>query len=647
MLGFSKPAGLRCLQLLRKSRPTAARSPRCSRLFPDTPAHWTPLVFNSTKTARSSNQFTFSTKYPRQRPSGNSVSKGPNSNGTKRTGGGNKGPGKRMPGLALPARLRLATFKPPPSTPGKQEAKPDAAKFRKSSDRPTTPLRLRKRKTSDSKEEAPTEHLAGRRKKSPVSTQKLSHKAALAKEEDAIKMAKHTAKFALTATRYDTTRPEALAVVQERIRDSRFEEMGLRAELLSAVKNVLGYERPTQVQALCIPEILSSDGNALLCAAETGGGKTAAYLLPIINRLKDEEEKIAASVSDYRIDAVEAITADGTTASSTSGLSTIRKLRRPRAVIIVPSRELVAQVTLTAKAICHSVRLRVVGAHAGMPAADVEAKIASAPVDILVSTPGSLNYLMRQAGFALSQTRHLVVDEADTMTDEDFGPELDTILKHAAKFVTDLDRSCQFVFVSATVPLTLVRTLDRHFPDHKRVTTPTVHRTVPSLRQRFVRIDGSTTKQSTLLDILKRAVIEDDRLIVFCNTRRSCEDAARALKEKGYDAYDISSNVHVKDRTKALKRFAAPSEVPAASESSVRKPIIMVATDIASRGLDTINVGHVILYDFPQTAIDYLHRVGRTARNGARGRATSIISKKDRRIADRIEEGVKRKTVLA
>ncbi|KAJ3162484.1 hypothetical protein HDU86_004966 [Geranomyces michiganensis] len=431
----------------------------------------------------------------------------------------------------------------------------------------------------------------------------------------------------------------------------------LHKKLVKTVTETLGYGKPTAIQALCIPEIMQNPNVALLCAAETGGGKTAAYLLPVISRLKEEEEMLAAAVNPEereKLAVVEAINADGSTTSALSGTATVRKLRRPRAVIVVPSRELVAQVTASAKAICHEVRLRVVGAHAGMATAEVEARFANAPVDILVATPGSLNWLMRRCGFALSQTRHLVIDEADTMTDEDFGPELDAILRSARTFATDLNRACQYVFVSATVPLTLSRMLDRHFPDIKRITTPNVHRTVPGLRQRFMRLDGSTTKPAMLLDVLKRAVIDDDRIIVFCNTRKSCETAAAALREKGYDAHDISSNVEVRDRTKALKSFTAEPSAPAhegsdqseGENSGRRKPMILVATDIASRGLDTVNVGHVILYDFPQTAIDYLHRVGRTARNGAKGKATSIISKKERKLADKIEDDVRRRNVL-
>ncbi|KAI8909928.1 P-loop containing nucleoside triphosphate hydrolase protein, partial [Powellomyces hirtus] len=462
--------------------------------------------------------------------------------------------------------------------------------------------------------------------------------------------AKHTAKFSLSRTHFDNAKAETIANLEEQTREARFETMGLRPELVAAVKEVLAYDQPTQVQALCIPELLSNPEIPILCAAETGGGKTGAYLLPVINQLKQEEETLKAAVDpeeSKRLDVVEAITSDGSTTSALSGTASVRKLRRPRAVIVVPSRELVAQVTATAKTICHRVRLRVVGAHAGMPASEMEEKIANAPVDLLITTPGSLNYLMRNAGFALSQTRHLVVDEADTMTDEDFGPELDTILKSATKFVNELDRPCQFVFVSATVPVTLNRMLQRHFPQVKRVTTASVHRTVPGLRQRFVRIDGSTSKQAMLIDLLKRAVIDDDRIIVFCNTRKSCELVGAHLKENGFDAHDISSNVDVKHRAKIFKEFSSPSTVAEGKEPSARKPMIVVATDIASRGVDTVNVGHVILFDFPQTAIDYLHRVGRTARNGAKGRATSIVAKKDRKLAEKIEEDVRRKQVLA
>ncbi|KAI8823499.1 P-loop containing nucleoside triphosphate hydrolase protein [Fimicolochytrium jonesii] len=470
------------------------------------------------------------------------------------------------------------------------------------------------------------------------------------------KRARHAAKFELsTESELDQSERRSMAHMKRLL---NFDSLGLRADVAETATSKLGYKRPTTVQALCIPEILNNDQDGpILCAAETGGGKTGAYLLPIIHTLKQQEEDAVRAVaeSESALDIVEAMTTDGQAFSATAGLSQIRKLRRPRAVIVVPSRELVMQVTETAKTMCHSVRLRVVGAHAGITKSDMEAKIVNAPVDLLVATPGSLNFLLTKEGFAFSQTRLLVIDEADTMTDEDFGPDLERILRLSEEQRTKQHQRCQTVFVSATVPVSLIRTLERHFPTYRRIATPSVHRTVPGLTQRFVRIENGTVKQTMLLDILKRAVLMDDRIIIFCNTRKSCEAVTNLLRSKEYDVQDISSNVHVSFRAKALKRFAAAVD-PLASLKEVenverqtinRVPIILVATDIASRGLDTVNVGHVILYDFPQTAIDYLHRVGRTARNGRSGRATSIVAKKDMALADSIESSIRGRMSLA
>ncbi|TPX69956.1 hypothetical protein SpCBS45565_g02070 [Spizellomyces sp. 'palustris'] len=587
-----------------------------------------------TGSTRSSNQFTFSTKYPRQKKLGG-IGKGTGKT-AKTAKRKHSGKQTRIPGLALPPRLRLATFKhgQPKQSAGKKPPKIEAKSAGKNGERQTTTAVQVGRRTPGPRRRLETAQ---------------SKRAQLAKEEEAAKVARHTAKFALAPTQFDSARPESLAVLKDRIRQSRFETMGLRPELVKSITEGLGHVRPTEVQALCIPQALENPYNPILCAAETGSGKTLAYLVPVINQLKQEEEDLAfaeKSRGDSSVDVIEAITAEGKTVSATSGLSSIRKIRRPRAVVIVPSRELVGQVTKIAKEISHVARLRIVGVHSAIPRHVSESMVATAPVDVLITTPGALIHLMESEGFALSQTRHVIVDEADTMFDEGFGSELKKVLVPARAFASELNRPCQFVFVSATLPRTVIRILDRDFPNITRITTPSLHRILPRLRQAFLRIDGSTTKQQMCLDVLKRAVVDDSRIIIFCNTRRSCGDLADFLRSKGYDAVDISSAVDVKERTKALARFAqAPSEGDEESDH-VSKPMIAVATDIASRGLDTTNVGHVILYDFPQTAIDYLHRVGRTARNGAKGRATSIIAKKDRKMAMMIEQAVKRKTVL-
>ncbi|KND02231.1 uncharacterized protein SPPG_02713 [Spizellomyces punctatus DAOM BR117] len=592
-----------------------------------------PARSYGTGSTRSSNQFTFSTKYPRQKKLGGiGKGKGKTAKTAKRKRAGKQ---TRIPGLALPPRLRLATFKhgQPKQAAAKKPPKPEVKSGGKIGERQATAVQVGRR-------------TPGPRRRIETAQSK---RAQLAKEEEAAKVARHTAKFALASTQYDTARPESLAVLKDRIRQSRFETMGLRPEIVKALTEGLGHVRPTEVQALCIPQALENPYNPILCAAETGSGKTLAYLVPVMNQLKQEEEDSALADKSQRessVDIIEAITADGRTVSATSGLSSIRKIRRPRAVVIVPSRELVGQVTKIAKEISHIARLRVVGVHSAIPRHVSESMVATAPVDVLITTPGALIHLMESEGVSLSQTRHVVVDEADTMFDEGFGSELKKVLAPARAFASELKRPCQFVFVSATLPRTVVRILDRDFPNITRITTPSLHRTLPRLRQAFLRIDGSTTKQQMCLDVLKRAVVDDSRIIIFCNTRRSCGDLADFLRRKEYDAVDISSTVDVKERTKALARFAqAPSKGDEEGDH-VGKPMIAVATDIASRGLDTTNVGHVILYDFPQTAIDYLHRVGRTARNGAKGRATSIIAKKDRKLAMMIEQAVKRKTVL-
>ncbi|KAJ3183222.1 hypothetical protein HDU85_002248 [Gaertneriomyces sp. JEL0708] len=561
--------------------------------------------------SRTANQFTFSTRYPRQQKPKSRSSK----HGSQKS--------RKIPGIVLPARLKLARVSK--SVDHQQSTQPDArprmrvgsghgAKVIQSASR-VGPRRLTSRGNKD-----------GRTGGYQIS------------DEDLAKRKAHAEKFALSTTSFANARPESIAIMEQKIRQSKFANMGLREDLVRAMEE-MGFTKPTEVQALCIPEAVARTNEALLCAAETGSGKTLAYLLPIIHHLKQEEAKALATVDATKHSIIEAVTSSGDAVSSTSGLASVRKLRRPRAVIIVPSRELVNQVTKTAKQVCHTAKLHVEGVHHSTSPKRLALAVQS-PIDIMITTPGTLKNLMEFNNFSLSQTKHVVVDEADTMfQDAEFSADLEGILLPARELATKLSHPLQLLFVSATLPKTVMRSLQQHFPNIHTITTPHLHRTLPRLKQNFIRIDSGTTKEAVLLEVLKRAVLTDEKIVVFCNTRKHCAAVGEFLRSKSYDAIDISSNTDVKVRAAALARFTT------STGSTSEKPCVLIATDLASRGLD-MRVGHVILYDFPQTAIDYLHRVGRTARAGGKGRATSIVAKKDRELATMIENSIKRKMVL-
>ncbi|KAJ3067501.1 hypothetical protein HK102_007397 [Quaeritorhiza haematococci] len=459
---------------------------------------------------------------------------------------------------------------------------------------------------------------------------------------------------------------------------------------------------------MSIPHVVKGDD--VFIGAETGSGKTLAYLVPVINRLREEEEEAKKrGVDDASEDAdvlPEMVSEDTTTSAAGSGLASLRKLRRPRAVIIVPTRELVSQVTQVAKHLSHSARFRVVGVHSKTPRAEIIESFARGPVDMLVSSPAALSKLMEAeggkmvtaggkkvrtvgVGLSLARTTCVVIDEADTMFDEGFGRELEKIVwplvernKLATQHTQQQEdqqqqeeersneeeksvngpRPCQFVIVSATLPKSVSNLLSLRFPHMRRIITPTLHRTVPTLRQFFLRLDGSTTKENLLIEILRRSFLKGDkRVLVFCNTKESVLKVGEFLRGKGYDAETLVAGDDMRERRRKLKGFLEgdaeeqnekegekdeEGESDSTSKDKSKGPAVLVCTDLASRGLDTIAVRHVVLYDFPRSTIDYLHRVGRTARNGSSGQATSIITKRDVALYEAILRASRSKSAL-
>ena len=544
--------------------------------------------------------------------------------------------------------------------------------------------------------------------------------------------------------------PSSLKEFQAKIKSASFESMGLRPEIMEALKSCFNHRRPlrpTPVQALGIPASLdlaevvhrdassnsegpdekgitkttSSSMKTLLIGAETGSGKTIAYLVPIIQRLRSQEEQhTPATAASTPIEPNHPLPV-------TSPFLThpIRKPRHPRALILVPSRDLVSQITRVAKSLCaHHARLTVVGLHGRLsPSTRILHRLQSTsnPVDILVTTPQALiTYSRRGADGArtlkgvlsLTHVTDVVVDEADTMLDEGFRSELMQILNplfpsHSSPSTSSSSISPssassmsskveyqikgpsvepRITYITATLPMSLLRHVNALHPNHQRITTPTLHRTSPQLRQTFIRISGGSKSQALVDTLRLSGNAGDQRVVVFVNTRKTAEWLEDFLRGKGLQVGLMtaemdpkerenlvslfSNNYHAADRessadeTKVVKSLpnvdpsphvkqssntsrASYSYTPPASAFDLCKPIVLVATDVASRGMDTTSADHVILYDFPRTAIDYLHRVGRTARNGARGRATSFIEKRDVHLAEMIEDAVKGGRVLA
>ncbi|KAJ3206682.1 hypothetical protein HDU67_008021 [Dinochytrium kinnereticum] len=494
----------------------------------------------------------------------------------------------------------------------------------------------------------------------------------------------HAAKFAMEEI--DNTL-ETRTHLKAKIQSVDFTGMGLRPEILDALHSCFGEKcKPTAVQALAIPASLdpARKGKAMLVGAETGSGKTLGYLIPLIQRLREaeaEEAKKFSNVTEDMMNVVEAVVAKSWPSASPAAedgaadkdspqttlvdeepqdlagqptqvtrtpvfSSKIRLPKRPRSIILVPTRDLVDQVTSVAKSLCsHNARLTIVGIHSRPKhAASVKRKLATSPIDVLVCTPKALSTHFEEHALFPDRVGEVVMDEADTLMDDSFAEEMEACLQR-------MDRKRPlYTFVSATFPKMMVKRLSDLYPSLIRITTPKLHKTLPGLKQTFLKISGTDSKQTLLLDSLKMGRNAGDRhVVVFCNRRESAEWVGDLLRGKGFNVGVITARSERDERTLAIQRFSGPrtstkkmrilEEGGGNGEDEFR---VLVATDAVSRGLDTVAVDHVILYEFPHTSMDYLHRVGRTARNGAKGRATSFIAKRDLQLATAIEAASKR-----
>ncbi|CAO3687993.1 unnamed protein product [Umbelopsis ramanniana] len=404
---------------------------------------------------------------------------------------------------------------------------------------------------------------------------------------------------------------ELVAELSERLANTSFNELGLRPQVLNAaltgpLKDVED-PQPTEIQALAIPKILhASSFRQFLCAAETGSGKTLAYLLPTMHELKIQEEKNPR----------------------------IRRLDHPRAIILVPTRELVTQVLRTCKSLSHVAKLRAEQLTSRLSRSRLVDSLASSPIDILVTTPTSLLSHVEDGTLSMADVSHLIIDEADTLFDSGWGDECKQVLDTLNKIAEHRHLEQKVIIVSATLPRSLVK-----------ITTPSLHKSLPNLKQSFVdltRFKGN--RQIGLLEVLKKN-IKDEKTLIFCNTKKSVELTHRFLQSKGIEALALYKDAPM-SREETLRNFSLPTNATDGEEATDERNNMLISTDIASRGVDTTFVNHVILYDFPSSVIDYLHRVGRTARAGRNGKATGLIGRKDKMMADRIQRGIREGTVL-
>jgi len=556
-------------------------------------------------------------------------------------------------------------------------------------------------------------------------------------------------------------------------------ELGLWTELVDVLRNRMNFGGPTNVQKLVIPELLLTtttrqqqqrrrddtganadpvaDGRNLAFLAATGSGKTLAYCLPLLQQLKQQEV--------FEDDVQQQRGTGGSTTTTTTTSSTITEsVKRPRMIVLAPTRELVQQITDVVKSLSHSIKL----SSAALTKSDQKKKGGGSDygserrklarhVDVVVATPGRLLKHWRDGNVFLGSCRYVVIDEMDTMIEQGFASDLKELLypllyRKKAEQEIDLERDYyanargssleddgdddsnggkassstppQIVLTSATMTQAVQRVIGdddrgaggsvsakRHYrkrgaeggevdgagsnskqqgggksrplvlPKMKVIKAPGLHKAVPRLKQVFIDV-GSTDKISLLVDVVSSGIgsslqgfDEDDDdddsnkalTMVFCNTVASCRAAQHALAEARIESLCYHGELNSQARAENLKLFrqaglASEGGVGGADSSSSRPPRVLVCTDLAARGLDVPQVDHVVMFDFPLNALDYLHRSGRTARGIAsasgdeekksrkqqaarqqgNGRVTALVTKRDKVLANAIERAVQR-----
>lgn len=449
---------------------------------------------------------------------------------------------------------------------------------------------------------------------------------------------------------------------------------------------------PTPIQRLAIPAILSGSNKKVkkdeddppnfeqyLLAAETGTGKTLSYIVPIVDQIKrseasekeqaereSRENKLAAEEkakerkenSVFEVEAPEVAQEEDPNSP------------RPKAIILVPTSELVTQVGKLVKQLSHIVKYRsALISSAYTPRRITNNLYVPGGIDILVATPHLLASIAKTNPYILSRVKHLVVDEADSLLDRSFAPTTCNIIDRASPSLS------QLVFCSATIPRSMDSFLRNRFPDVRRLVTPNLHAIPRRVQLGVVDIDKEPYRGNRKLacaDIIwsigraggsymdlpnvQGRVPEPKSLMVFVNERETAEEVAQFLVDKGLDAVALTRDSSDKRQSEILAEFTERKEqsleeleaakktkqgnddIPFvidnnAGRGSNRLPNtkILVTTDLGSRGIDTIAVRTVILYDVPHSTVDFIHRLGRTGRMGKRGRGVVLVGRKDRK----------------
>ncbi|MDD4718856.1 MAG: DEAD/DEAH box helicase [Bacilli bacterium] len=356
-----------------------------------------------------------------------------------------------------------------------------------------------------------------------------------------------------------------------------FKQLNLHERLLRALDE-LGYETPTPIQSESIPHLLNKKD--LLGCAQTGTGKTAAFALPILNFLLDDE-------ANYR---------------------------KTRVLVLSPTRELAIQIRDNFRDYGKYTHFKCSVILGGVNQKS-QIEVLKKGVDILVATPGRLLDLINQRKVDLSDVDFLVLDEADTMLDMGFIHDVRKIISHVKK-----DR--QTMLFSATMPDAILNLVKEFMKDHVTVETTTVSSAAPKITQELYYVD-KTNKVSLLIDILKKEDIKST--LVFMRTKHGANKLSDNLFRSGIKAEVIHGNKSQNARVLAFKNFKSG------------KSKVLIATDIAARGIDINELSHVVNFEMPDMAETYVHRIGRTGRAGLEGTAISFCDIDEKKGLSEIE----------
>jgi superfamily II DNA/RNA helicase len=369
---------------------------------------------------------------------------------------------------------------------------------------------------------------------------------------------------------------------------TEFNQLGLSPTTLQAVADT-GYTTATPIQAAAIPVALA--GRDVLGIAQTGTGKTAAFTLPMVDRLA-------------------------------SGRA---RARMPRALVLAPTRELADQVAESFAKYAKGTRLNWALLIGGVSMGD-QVALLNKGVDVLIATPGRLLDLFERGKILLTGVEIMVVDEADRMLDMGFIPDIERIFK-----LTPPRR--QTLFFSATMPPEITRLTTAFLKDPTRIEASRPAMTADTITQYVVRIPSSDpkAKRTALRALVGRDDVKNG--IVFCNRKSEVDIVAKSLKQHGFDAAPIHGDLDQSLRMKTLAAF----------RSGELK--LLVASDVAARGLDIPDVSHVFNYDVSHHADDYVHRIGRTGRAGKTGQAFMIVTPADDKALDKVLKLIKKDPV--